>query len=130
MAIRAAGRGGLDLFVPADAAAGRAGLECLPPTPVSGPRSSEMAPSVMRRDRRARSRVRRTALLLTSLLVCLGLPAGLPTASADGPTTYSQTTALAIPATGSANQIGPADPYPSGVVVSGMTGAVSAVTVS
>ncbi len=83
----------------------------------------------MRRGRRG-SRVRRTAVLLSLLLVCLAWPAGLPSASADGPTTFSQTAALAIPATGSPNQIGPADPYPSNNVVSGMTGVVSGVTVA
>ena len=35
-----------------------------------------------------------------------------------------------IPATGSPNQIGPASPYPSSVDVSGMTGAVTKVTVA
>lgn len=58
------------------------------------------------------------------------LVAGSGTGAADGPTTFSNTTAIAIPATGSANQIGPASPYPSTINVSGMNGLVTAVTVT
>ncbi|WP_027862205.1 Ig-like domain repeat protein [Marmoricola sp. URHB0036] len=83
----------------------------------------------LRRDRGG-SRARRTAVVLSLVWVCLACPAGLPSASADGPTTFSQSAALAIPATGSANQTGPADPYPSTIAVSGMTGVVSGVTVT
>ena len=53
-----------------------------------------------------------------------------PSAVADGPTTFSNSSAIAIPATGSPNQIGTASPYPSSVNVSGMTGAVTKVTVA
>ncbi len=52
-----------------------------------------------------------------------------PRAAADGPTTFSNTTSIAIPATGSPNQIGPASPYPSSISVSGMAGSVSSVSV-
>ena len=51
-------------------------------------------------------------------------------AVADGPTTFSNSSAIAIPAAGSPNQIGTASPYPSSVNVSGMTGAVTKVTVA
>ena len=51
-------------------------------------------------------------------------------AVADGPTTFSNSSAIAIPAAGSPNQIGTASPYPSSVNVSGMTGAVAKVTVA
>ena len=75
--------------------------------------------------------VRRFVALLTALLLVVGWQVGLPaTARADGPTTFSNTTAIAIPATGSPNQIGPASPYPSNITVSGMTGLVSKVTVT
>src|SRR5262249_44812641 len=39
-------------------------------------------------------------------------------------------TSIAVPATGSANQIGPASPYPSGISVSGVAGTVSGVTLT
>ena len=55
---------------------------------------------------------------------------GLPQAFADGPTTFTNTTSIAVPATGSANQTGPASPYPSTIAVSGLSGAVSKVTVT
>lgn len=51
-------------------------------------------------------------------------------AFADGPTTFSNTASIAVPATGSPDQIGPASPYPSSVSVSGMAGLVSKVTVT
>lgn len=51
-------------------------------------------------------------------------------ASAAGPTTFSNTAAIAIPATGSADDKGWANPYPSSITVSGMTGVVSAVTMT
>ncbi|HEY3439030.1 MAG TPA: Ig-like domain repeat protein [Actinotalea sp.] len=74
---------------------------------------------------------RRRTRLAGGLVVLLGL--GLwaaPGAFADGPTTFSSTTAVAIPAVGSANQMGPAAPYPSGVTISGLAGTVSVVTVT
>lgn len=66
-------------------------------------------------------------------LPCLtvGVPVVAATAAvADGPTTFSNTTAIAIPAAGSPDQIGDASPYPSPITVSGMTGTVSDVTVT
>ena len=83
--------------------------------------------------RRSLTRARRTPLLplLLSLGLALGIVLGLPLrAAADGPTTFSNTTSIAIPATGSANQSGPASPYPSDIAVSGMTGTVTKVTVT
>ncbi len=53
----------------------------------------------------------------------------VPGAAADGPSTFSNTAAIAIPATGSANQIGPASPYPSDIPVTGMAGLVTTVQV-
>lgn len=53
-----------------------------------------------------------------------------PAAFADGPTTFSNTAAIAVPATGSVGQAGPAGPYPSTITVSGMSGPVSKVTVT
>lgn len=50
-------------------------------------------------------------------------------AHADGPTTFTNTATIDIPAVGAADQIGPANPYPSTITVSGMTGAVTAVQV-
>ncbi len=69
------------------------------------------------------------AVLAFALLVGTQLAQPL-TAFADGPTTFSNSAAIAIPATGSANQLGPAGPYPSSLTVAGMTGAVSKVTVT
>ena len=69
------------------------------------------------------------ALLAFALLVGWQVARPLP-AFADGPTTFSNTTSIAIPATGSANQTGPANPYPSTISVSGMAGLVSKVTVT
>lgn len=50
-------------------------------------------------------------------------------AHADGPTTFTNSTAIAIPAAGSPDQTGPASPYPSNITVSGMAGAVTSVQV-
>ena len=72
-----------------------------------------------------------TAVLVALLVGCIGfLVIDIRTAGADGPTTFSNTTTIAIPASGSANQIGPASPYPSNVVVSGMAGPITTVTVA
>ncbi|HVK43312.1 MAG TPA: Ig-like domain-containing protein, partial [Micropruina sp.] len=68
--------------------------------------------------------------LLALVLVTAWTASATPAAHADGPTTFSNTTSIAIPATGSADQRGPAGPYPSGIAVSGMTGTVSKVTVT
>ena len=51
-------------------------------------------------------------------------------ALADGPTTFSNTAQITVPATGSPDQIGPASPYPSEIAVSGMSGPVTKVTVA
>ncbi len=59
---------------------------------------------------------------------CGGLDGAI--AAADGPTTFANATSIAIPATGSANQTGPASPYPSNITVSGMAGSVSVVKVA
>ncbi len=76
---------------------------------------------------------RRSARPLVGLLAVVGFATAVTAtfvAQADGPTTFSNTTSIAIPALGSANQIGPANPYPSITTVSGMTGTISAVTVT
>lgn len=69
------------------------------------------------------------ASVTIALAVFGGAFAATSPAHADGPTTFSNTTAIDIPASGSANQIGPASPYPSNITVSGMAGAVTAVQV-
>ncbi len=80
---------------------------------------------------RRRARLRRPVVGVSVMaLLGIGLVAAAPSALADGPTTFSNTTSIAIPATGSPNQTGPANPYPSGIVVSGLSGTVSAVTVT
>lgn len=69
--------------------------------------------------------------VLVGLLLALGSVLALPVrAAADGPTTFSNTVSIAVPATGSANQRGPASPYPSDLTVSGLAGAVTTVTVT
>src|SRR5690242_15302464 len=85
----------------------------------------------MRASGRAELPRRRGLLaLLTAFVLALGwIVLGSPGAAADGPNTFSNTTSIAVPATGSANQIGQASPYPSNVSVSGMTGLVTNVTV-
>lgn len=65
-------------------------------------------------------------VLLLALASVLGLPVR---AAADGPTTFPNAGRIDIPAVGSANQTGPASPYPSTIAVSGMTGAVTKVQV-
>lgn len=54
---------------------------------------------------------------------------GDPSALADGPTTFTNSATIAVPATGSPSQIGVASPYPSGITVSGMAGPVTTVKV-
>ncbi len=76
-------------------------------------------------------RRRRLLAALTSTLLALGwVVIGAPTAVADGPSTFSNTASIAIPATGSADQMGPASPYPSPITVAGMTGLVTSVKVA
>ena len=77
------------------------------------------------------SRSRPLVAVLTAFLLFVGWQVGHPLAAfADGPTTFSNTAAIAGPATGSANPIGQARPYPSTISVSGMSGAISKVTVT
>ncbi len=75
-------------------------------------------------------RPRRAALVAALCLILGSFTIGGVRAAADGPTTFSNAASIAIPATGSANQIGPASPYPSNITVSGMSGAVTTVTVA
>ena len=76
-----------------------------------------------------RSVARWVAASLTVFLPLLGV-LGVPApAQADGPTTFSNTAAIDIPAAASASQIGPASPYPSAITVSGLAGAVTKVQV-
>jgi subtilisin-like proprotein convertase family protein len=64
--------------------------------------------------------------------VTIGLAASLlvwaPSAGADGPTSFSNSAAIAIPVASDPDQAGPATPYPSPITVSGMTGPISTVT--
>ncbi|TDN93246.1 Ig-like domain-containing protein [Microbacterium sp. BK668] len=62
-------------------------------------------------------------------LVLIGIVVTPSAAQAAGPTTFSNTASIAIPAAGSADQIGTASPYPSDIVVSGMPGSVTKVQV-
>lgn len=64
-------------------------------------------------------------LLLTSWLIVTP-----DKAAADGPTTFTNSTSIAVPAVGSPDQIGVASPYPSPIEVAGMSGAVTKVTVT
>ena len=72
------------------------------------------------------------ALAVVSLVAASGTAAVVlaPSAVADGPTTFSNSSAIAIPSTTAPNQTGLANPYPSSVDVSGMSGAVTTVTVA
>lgn len=71
--------------------------------------------------------------LAASLAALLTAAAGLvfapSAAQADGPATFSNPAAIAIPAVGSPDQTGTASPYPSNITVSGMAGAVTKVQV-
>ncbi|HET8969599.1 MAG TPA: hypothetical protein VFN19_00960, partial [Candidatus Nanopelagicales bacterium] len=73
-------------------------------------------------------------MLLTAAVAAATAVAGLVApavpAAADGPTSFSNTAAISVPATGSADQIGPASPYPSPITVSGLTGPVTKVTLT
>ncbi|GAA1980087.1 hypothetical protein GCM10009777_11900 [Microbacterium pumilum] len=69
------------------------------------------------------------ASIAAVLAVLAGAVVAPSMAQADGPTTFTNSAAIAIPATGSPDQIGPASPYPSAITVSGMAGAVTAVQV-
>ncbi|MFH8252587.1 beta strand repeat-containing protein [Microbacterium sp. B2969] len=69
------------------------------------------------------------AASVTVALTLLGVFVAPSLAQADGPTTFSNTTAIDIPVSGAANQIGQASPYPSAITVAGMAGAVTKVQV-
>ncbi|MDO5735034.1 MAG: Ig-like domain repeat protein [Propionibacteriaceae bacterium] len=74
---------------------------------------------------------RRSIAALTALFVALGgLVVGAPSAQADGPTTFTNSAVIDIPASGSPQQKGPAVPYPSTIGVSGLSGLVTNVTVT
>lgn len=62
-------------------------------------------------------------------LVAAGVVAAPSLAIADGPTTFTNSAAIAIPVAGATNEIGSANPYPSPITVSGMAGAVTSVKV-
>ncbi|MDW4571735.1 Ig-like domain repeat protein [Microbacterium sp. M3] len=76
-----------------------------------------------------RSARRWVAASVTIALTLFGVVAAPSFAQADGPTTFSNTSAIAIPAAGSADQTGEANPYPSAITVAGMNGAVTKVQV-
>lgn len=100
--------------------------------PVAGERVRRAGNAVAQAQRFATGgRARRYLTVLTAFLLALGWVLGHPVkAFADGPTTFSNTSSIAIPATGSPNQMGQASPYPSIIPVSGMTGVVTNVTVT
>ena len=71
------------------------------------------------------ARVAAVILLATALVVGVHPdPAGADVVTA------SNTTPIAVPAAGSANDTGPASPYPSPITISGMTGTVSDVNIT
>ena len=98
----------------------------MPKNPIRPPAQGTIVPPPVTAARR------RTviAILTATATALLALAAPPLVAVADGPTVLTNTTSIAIPATGSADQTGPASPYPSTIAVSGMAGAVSAVTVA
>ncbi|MFK4835114.1 Ig-like domain repeat protein [Microbacterium sp. ZW T2_14] len=71
---------------------------------------------------------RGVAASIALLLALFGTMVASP-ARADGPTTFTNAASIAIPATGSADQVGAASPYPSPITVSGLAGTVSSVRV-
>ncbi|MFB7885714.1 Ig-like domain repeat protein [Microbacterium sp. NPDC056057] len=90
-----------------------------------------MARREPRRGETSRSRFPRRGIAasVSIALALLGAVAAPSLAHADGPTTFSNTASIAIPAAGSANQTGPANPYPSNITVSGLAGLVTKVQV-
>ncbi len=78
-----------------------------------------------------RGRVGRAAAVV-ALVAASGTAAVVlaPSAVADGPTTFSNSSPIEIPSTTAPNQVGLASPYPSSVDVSGMAGAVTKVTLA
>ncbi len=72
-----------------------------------------------------------TAALLLVFVVGTMLAVDAAPSFADGPTTFTNPTSIAIPGSGDGSPSGsPASPYPSGVAVSGLTGNVANVTVT
>ncbi|MGU3643928.1 Ig-like domain repeat protein [Microbacterium sp. C23T] len=90
-----------------------------------------MVRSESRRGETSRSRLPRRGIAasISIALALLGVVAAPSMARADGPTTFSNTASIAIPAAGSAEQTGPANPYPSNITVSGLAGLVTKVQV-
>lgn len=81
------------------------------------------SPHVRQQHERGRRRPRTLAAAVSAVIALTAALVGIPiVASADGPTSFADTAPVAIPATGSMNQIGPASPYPSTVDVSGLAG--------
>ena len=70
------------------------------------------------------------ALLGTLATVAATVTLTAAPSHADGPTTFTSATAIDVPASGSADQRGQANPYPSTISVSGVSGPVSTVQVS
>lgn len=90
-----------------------------------------MVSSESRRGETSRSPFpRRGVAASVSIALALFVGVAAPSlAHADGPTTFSNTTSIEIPPAGSANQTGPATPYPSNITVSGLAGLVTKVQV-
>ena len=82
-------------------------------------------------DVRILRRARVLALLSAFVLVVGGLVFLAPTATADGPTTFSNTASIAVPGIGDVPpRQGQASPYPSTIDVPAMDGLVTSVTVT
>ena len=71
-------------------------------------------------------------LAAVTLVVASGTAAVVlaPSAAADGPTTFTNSSPIAVPSTTAPDQTGLANPYPSAIAVSGLTGTVTKVTVA
>ncbi|RMB61516.1 Ig-like domain repeat protein [Tessaracoccus antarcticus] len=81
--------------------------------------------------RGVRGTTRRSVASLSAVMLALGWwTLGTSPALADGSTTVANTTSIDIPAAGSVNQLGPANPYPSSIPVAGLGGLVTNVTVT
>src|SRR5262245_1809359 len=65
------------------------------------------------------------AVLASALMLCAD-----PTTAGADVATFSNPAAIAVPAAGSPNGIGPASPYPSAITVSGMMGTITDVNVT
>src|SRR3954453_16764991 len=69
-----------------------------------------------------------TVVAATSLATIGLAAAGPPTAHADGPTTFTNPSAISLPVAGDPDQAGNGSPYPSNNTLSGMTGSINKVT--